>query len=97
MAIVAFATIGQLSHHHHVSLGGYASDALPLLVAWFAVAYKTRRFVPTWLGGVTLGVVVRMVALGHYHWDQLTFLVVALVFVGLIASPVALVARRFGW
>jgi hypothetical protein len=38
-----------------------------------------------------------MVALGHYHWDQLTFLLVALVFVGLIAWPVALVARRFGW
>jgi hypothetical protein len=97
VAIVAFATIGQLSHDHHVSLGGYASDALTLLVAWFAVAYRTRRFVPTWLAGVTLGVVVRMVALGHYHWDQLTFLLVALVFVGLIAGPVTLVVRRLGW
>ena len=27
MAILAFATIGQLSHDHHVSLGGYAADA----------------------------------------------------------------------
>jgi len=59
---------------------------LPLLVAWFAVAYATRRFVPTWLVGVTLGVVARMIALGHYHWDQLTFLVVALVFVGTVAA-----------
>ena len=95
MAIIAFATIGQLSHDHHVSLGGYASDALPLLVAWLAVAYATRRFVPTWLAGVTLGVVARMIALGHYHWDQFTFLLVALVFVGLIAWPAQWIARRF--
>jgi hypothetical protein len=97
VAIVAFATIGQLSHDHHVSAGGYAADALPLLVAWFSVAYLTRRFVATWLAGVMLGVVARMIALGHYHWDQLTFLVVALVFVGLIASPIVLAARRFAW
>jgi len=64
-----------------------------LLVAWFAVASTTRRFVPTWLVGVTLGVVARMIALGHYRWDQLTFLLVALVFVGLIAWPVQWVAR----
>ena len=31
LAILAFATIGQLSHDHHVSLAGYAADALPLL------------------------------------------------------------------
>jgi hypothetical protein len=59
-----------------------------LLVAWFAVAFATRSFVPTWLLGVTLGVVARMIALGHYRWDQLTFLGVALVFVGLVAWPV---------
>jgi len=88
VAIVAFATIGQLSHDHHVSLGGYAADALPLLVGWFAVAYATRRFVPTWLAGVTLGVVARMIALGHYHWDELTFLLVAVGFTGLISWPV---------
>jgi hypothetical protein len=68
---------------------------LPLLVAWFAVAYATHRFVPTWIAGVTLGVVVRMIALGHYHWDQLTFLLVALIFVGLIAWPVQWLAPRF--
>jgi hypothetical protein len=95
VAILAFATIGQLSHDHHVSLGGYAADALPLLVAWFVVTYATRRFAPTWLGGVTLGVMARMIALGHYHWDQLTFLLVALVFVGLIAWPAQWAARRY--
>jgi hypothetical protein len=94
VAIVAFATIGQLSHDHHVSLGGYAADALPLLVAWIAVAYATRRFVPTWLAGVTLGVVARTIALGHYHWNELVFLLVALIFVGLIAWPTLWLARR---
>jgi hypothetical protein len=79
-----------------VSLGGYAADALPLLVAWCAVAYRSRRFVPTWLIGVTLGVVARMIALGHYRWDQLSFLAVALVFVGVVAWPLARVARRLG-
>jgi hypothetical protein len=88
VAILTFATIGQLSHDHHVSLGGYTSDALPLLVAWFAVAYATRRFLVTWLAGVTAGVAIRAIALGHLHWNQLTFLLVALVFIGLIAWPV---------
>ena len=94
VAIIAFATIGQLSHDHHVSAGGYAADALPLLVAWFAVAFATRRFVPTWLLGVTLGVAARMIALGHYRWNELVFLLVALVFVGLVAWPVQFLVRR---
>ena len=85
VAIVAFATIGQLSHEGGVSLGGYAADLLPLLASWLAVAYVTRRFLPTWLIGVTLGVAIRMVVLGHYHWNQLSFLAVALVFVGAVA------------
>jgi hypothetical protein len=67
---------------------------VPLLVAWVAVAYLTRRFVPTWLAGVTLGVAARMIALGHYRFDQLTFLLVALAFVGLIAWPVQFIARQ---
>ncbi len=96
MAILAFATIGQLSHDGHVSLGGYAADALTLLIAWYAVALATRRFVPTWLVGVTLGVVARMVAIGHYHWDQFAFLAVSLAFVGAVAWPVTWLARRFG-
>jgi hypothetical protein len=51
-------------------------------------AALTRRFVPTWLGGVTLGVAIRMVALGHYRWNELAFLAVALGFVGLVALAV---------
>jgi hypothetical protein len=67
---------------------------LPLLIAWFAVAYATHRFVPTWIAGVTLGVIVRMIVLGHYHWDQLTFLLVALIFVGVISWLVVVGVRR---
>ncbi len=73
-----------------MSVGGYAADVLPLLVAWLALAFTTRRFLPTWLGGVTLGVAARMVILGHYRWSELSFLVVTLVFVGAVAGLVLL-------
>jgi hypothetical protein len=88
IAIVLFATIGQLSHDHHVSLAGYAANTLPLLAGWLAVARVTGRFVPTWLGGITIGVVIRMVVLGHYRWNELAFLAVAIGFNGLVAWPI---------
>jgi hypothetical protein len=61
---------------------------LPLLAGWLAFAVVTRRFVSTWLGGVTAGVAIRMVALGHYRWNELAFLAVALGFVGVVAFAV---------
>lgn len=85
VAIVVFATVGQLSHHGGVSVGGYAADVLPLGGSWLVLAYLTRRFLPTWLVGVTIGVAIRMVALGHYRLSELSFLAVALVFVGAFA------------
>ena len=84
-AILAFATVGQLSHEGGVSAGGYSADVLPLLGCWLAFAWWTRRFVPTWLAGVTGGVAIRMVVLGHYRWSELSFLAVALVVVGVAA------------
>ena len=39
-------------------------------------------------------VVVRMVVLSHYHWNELAFLAVALVFIGAVAFPVWLLLRR---
>ena len=45
---------------------------------------------------MTLGVAARMLALGHYRWNELVFLLVALVFVGVIAWPTLWLARRFG-
>lgn len=85
-AILVFATIGQLSHEGGVSAGGYAADVLPLVGCWLAAAWWTRRFVPTWLLGVTGGVALRMVILGHYRWRELSFLLVALAFVGALAA-----------
>jgi hypothetical protein len=94
VAILLFATIGQLSHEGGVSAGGYAADALPLLGGWLALAWRTGRFLPTWIGGVTAGVAIRMVALGHYRGNELTFLVVALVFVGALAFVAWIIAGR---
>ena len=84
-AILLLATIGQLSHDHSVSLGGYAADALPLLGGWIVMARLTGRFLPTWFVGVTAGVALRMVVLGHYRWNELAFLAVSLVFIGAVA------------
>jgi hypothetical protein len=86
-AILIFATIGQFSHHGGVSIGGYAADVLPLAGSWVALAWWTGRFLPTWLGGVTLGVAIRMVVLGHERWSELSFLLVALVVIGAISFP----------
>jgi hypothetical protein len=70
-----------------VSLTGYAEDALPFLVGWFAAAWVFKgRFVPTWLVGVTLGVAIRAVALSHYRWSELSFWLVSLVFIGALAG-----------
>jgi hypothetical protein len=93
VAILLFATIGQLSHHGGVSAGGYAADTLPFLAAWLFVAWRTHRFVPTWLIGVTLGVAIRAVVLGHYRWDELAFWLVSLVFIGAVAFVAFVVWR----
>jgi hypothetical protein len=84
-AIALFATIGQFAHHGHAALGGYAADVLPMAGCWLALAWLTQRFLPTWLGGVTVGVVIRMVILGHERWNEVSFLAVALVFVGAVS------------
>ena len=89
-----FATIGQLSHHGGVSAGGYAADTLPFLGAWLVVARWTRRFVPTWLVGVTAGVAIRAVVLSHYRWSELSFWAVSLVFVGAVAGVLFRAALR---
>ncbi len=94
VAILLFATIGQLSHDHHVSVGGYAADALPLIAAWVVFALATGRFLATWLCAVTIGVAVRMAVLGHYRWDELAFFAVALVFIGVVAWPTWRVIER---
>jgi hypothetical protein len=89
LAIVAFVTVGLVSHQHGVSATGYARDALPILGAWLgaAVVFKTyrlggrRRLLETWAVAVPLGVLIRGVVLGRsLGAGQFEFLGVALVF-----------------
>lgn len=82
-AILLFATIGQLSHHGHLSATGYAESALPFLAGWLLVGIAVRgRFLPMWLAGTTLGIAIRMVALSHYRASEAAFWLVALAFLG---------------
>jgi Protein of unknown function (DUF3054) len=98
LAILIFATIGQLSHHGHVSVTGYVEDALPFIIGWFvADRLFSGRFLPTWLVGVTLGVAIRAVALSHYRSSELTFWLVSLLFIGALAGAMRAasgIARR---
>ncbi|HEY2601509.1 MAG TPA: DUF3054 domain-containing protein [Thermoleophilaceae bacterium] len=108
IAIVAFAAIGQLSHHGGVSVAGFARDALPLLGGWFAAAavfglYRKpglRSFALTWLVGITAGVAVRALVLGRrIDGHEAAFLVTSLVFTLLLVlgcrALLALRDRKF--
>ena len=44
---------------------------------------------PTWLVGVTAGVLLRAAILGHWYAKELVFLLIALVFVGFFAAIAA--------
>jgi hypothetical protein len=88
LALVAFVTVGLISHDG-IGAAGYAHTALPILLAWFAVAalfhtYRdggTRRVIATWAVAVPLGVLIRGLLLGRSaNADQFEFLGVALVF-----------------
>jgi hypothetical protein len=77
-------------------VAGYARGALPLLAGWLAAtAYFRGRFVPTWLVGVTAGVLLRAAILGHWYAKELIFLLIALLFVGLFAVVALNLGRRF--
>ena len=95
VAIVAFATIGLVSHHHGLSAGGYARDALPILGVWFAaglglrlyVTQRPSRLAATWLIGVSGGVLLRALVLGRtLNGKEATFLAVALVTIGVLVA-----------
>ena len=87
--LVVFAVVGLLSHHGTVSGRGLARDAVPILCGWFVAAALTRlyaqpsarRLAATWLVGVTGGVVVRALVLGHHAvGSESAFLGVSLAF-----------------
>ena len=104
LALVAFVTVGLLSHDHTLSLTGYARDLLPLLAGWFAAAALFRLYrgggrlalLGTWLVGVPLGVGIRALVLGRSpDGKEAAFLGVALAFTGLFVLALrTLLTRR---
>jgi hypothetical protein len=52
------------------------------------------RFVPTWLVGVSGGVLLRAAILSHWYAKELAFWGVALAFVGAFALALRMVASR---
>jgi Protein of unknown function (DUF3054) len=103
LALAAFVTVGLLAHDHALGAAGYARDALPLLAGWFAAAalfglYRgggRRALLATWAAGVTLGVVVRALALGRpFDAGEAAFLAVTLAFTGAFVLACRAVVRR---
>jgi hypothetical protein len=89
LAIVAFATVGLLSHDHALSAAGYARDALPVLCGWYAAAFafgayrrpSWRTLLATWIVGVPAGILARALVLGRdLDGGQAVFLGIALAF-----------------
>ena len=88
VALVLFAVIGMLSHDHALSFLRFLSDAGPIAGGWFVAAalfgaYRRpgwRTLLPTWLVGVTGGVLVRAGILGRaVGGKQAAFLVTTLI------------------
>jgi hypothetical protein len=103
LALVAFVTVGLLSHDHAPSLGGYARDLLPLLAGWYGAAaafglYRgggRRPLLLTWAVGVPAGVLIRALVLGRsLDGGEAAFLGVTLVFTGLFVLGFRAVTRR---
>jgi Protein of unknown function (DUF3054) len=85
-ALLVFVVVGVLTHG--ASVGAFFRDAACILGGWFAVAVVLRLYVrggwwrltATWLVGISAGVLVRAVIVGHVAYD---FWGVALAFTAL--------------
>lgn len=93
IAIVAFVTIGLISHHRGLGLAGYARDVLPLAGGWFAAAalfgfYRSgglRAGITTWAVGIPAGLLVRALVLGKpLDGSEAAFLGVCLATIGVL-------------
>jgi hypothetical protein len=88
VALLAFVTIGLVSHHGGISAADYARDAIPLVGCWLLAGgafdlYKRprpRALLETWLVGITAGVLVRALVRWHIDGGDAVFLAVALCF-----------------
>jgi len=84
---VLWAALGLARHAEGITAAGLARNAGFVALGWFAVAPFLRTYarpgfrtlVPTWAAGVTLGVVIRWIALRRpLVEDELVFLLVTL-------------------
>ncbi len=87
LALLLFTTVGLVSHGFE--LAGYVRDAVPLEVAWFAVALALRlyprapwrRVLLCWIVSVPLAWLARALVLGRsFDGGELAFLGITLVF-----------------
>ena len=88
VALVLFVLVGIRSHHEIGALDAFLRNAVPLEVAWFAVAAVTgayrrpgsRTLVLTWIVAVPIALVVRTLWVGSPSGLRLlTFLGIGLV------------------
>jgi hypothetical protein len=99
-AVLVFVVIGRANHGHGEAVAGVASTAWPFLaglaVGWLAALGWRRPFalwpsgVAAWLGTVAVGMVLRVLA---GQGTALSFIVVALVFLGLFLLGWRLLAQ----
>ena len=101
-ALALFAVIGVLSHEHGLSYLRLLSDAGPIGGGWLVAAalfgaYRRpgwRTLLPSWLAGVTGGVLVRAGILGRaLDGRQAAFLVTTLIITLLLVLGLRLVRR----
>jgi hypothetical protein len=99
IALVVFALVGLASHHKEIGARGLFRDAFPVAVGWLVAAgtfdlYRRpswRRFLLTWLVGVTGGLLVRGLIL---HRNVLGGRYLSFVAVSLIVTLALLLAWR---
>jgi len=108
-AILLFAVIGVLSHDHGLTVLHVLRDAGPIGAAWFVAALLAGAYrrpgwgtlLPTWVVGVTLGVVVRALILGRsFDHHQVAFWITTLIVVFILVTGLRgfsrLAATRLG-
>jgi fructose-specific phosphotransferase system IIC component len=96
-ALVAFVVIG-LRGHHGRTVEGFLGNAVPLLGAWFLVAWAShtyrrpgwRSLLRTWIVAVPIGLLVRTVIVGSPRGAR----ILVFVAVGLAFTLVLLVLGR---
>jgi hypothetical protein len=101
-SVLVFVVIGRASHNHGESVPGVASTAWPfqagLAVGWLAARAWRRPMalvpagIAAWLGAVAVGMVLRVVA---GQGTAISFIIVALCFLGLFLLGWRLLARIF--